>query len=307
MKTGIVIKSTGSWYSVLFDEEKVLECNIRGKFRLKGIRLTNPVSVGDVVDVDISKNGNVINNIHKRRNYIIRKSVNLSKEAHIIASNVDLAMLIVTIRHPRTPTIFMDRFLVMAEAYGIPAVLVFNKVDLYDEDDRAISGGLKIIYERIGYKCVEASAVTGEGTENVKALLKDKMTVLSGMSGVGKSTLVNYIEPGLNLKTNIISTSHDSGKHTTTFAEMYNLKAGGYIIDTPGLRSYGIIGIEREEISHYFPEIFAESKNCRFNNCTHTHEPGCAVIEAVNDDRISETRYISYLNIVNEVNDKYRK
>jgi len=307
MKTGIVIKSTGSWYSVLFDEEKVLECNIRGKFRLNGIRLTNPVSVGDVVDVDISKNGNVITNIHKRRNYIIRKSVNLSKEAHIIASNVDLAMLIVTVRHPKTPTIFMDRFLVMAEAYGIPAVLVFNKVDLYDEDDRAISGGLKIIYERIGYKCVEASATTGEGTEDVKVLLKDKMTVLSGMSGVGKSTLVNYIEPELNLKTNIISISHDSGKHTTTFAEMYNLEEGGYIIDTPGMRSYGIIGIKREEVSHYFPEIFTESKNCKFNNCTHTHEPGCAVIDAVNDGRISETRYISYLNIVNEVNDKYRK
>jgi len=307
MKTGIVVKSTGSWYSVRFDEGNVLECNIRGKFRIKGIRLTNPVSVGDVVDVDISKNGNVITNIHKRRNYIIRKSVNLSKEAHIIASNVDMALLIVTIRHPETPTVFMDRFLVMAEAYGIPAVLIFNKVDLYDEEDRAMSGGLKMIYESIGYKCIETSALTGEGTQEIKELLVDKMTVLSGMSGVGKSTLVNYIEPDLHLKTNIISTSHDSGKHTTTFAEMYTLKGGGNIIDTPGLRSYGIIGIKREEVSHYFPEIFAESKNCRFNNCTHTHEPGCAVLAAVNKDVISETRYISYLNIVNEVNEKYRK
>lgn len=305
MKNGIVVKSTGSWYLVRFEEGGMAECRIRGKFRMEGIRTTNPLAVGDQVEVEEGSEGCVITAIMPRRNYIIRKSTNLSKESHIIAANVDLAMLIVTVNHPVTSTVFIDRFLVTAEAYNIPAVLVFNKTDLYDPEDLAMQGGLMMIYQKIGYTCLAVSAVTGENVDKIRDLLKDKITVLSGLSGVGKSSLLNRIQPGLELKTASISDAHDSGKHTTTFAEMFPLKEGGFMIDTPGLRSFGIIDMKKEELSHFFPEIFAKSGECRFYNCTHTHEPGCAVIEAVENDGISESRYVSYVSMMEE-SGKYR-
>lgn len=306
MEKGVVIKSTGSWYTVRKNDGKILECRIRGKFRIEGIRTTNPLAVGDVVEVEETHDGNVITGIAPRHNYIIRKSTNLSKESHIIASNVDLALLIATVNHPVTSTVFIDRFLATAEAYNISAALVFNKVDLYDEEDRAMLGGLMAIYRKVGYSCYAVSAQTGEGIQEIKDLLKDKTTVLSGLSGVGKSSLVNRIEPGLQLKTAMISDAHDSGKHTTTFAEMFPLHMGGYIVDTPGLRSFGIIDMKKEELSHFFPEIFAISDQCRFNNCTHTHEPGCAVIEALETGEVSESRYMSYLSMIDESGGKYR-
>ena len=305
MKKGTVIKSTGSWYVVRFPDGDILDCRIRGKFRLKDIRTTNPIAVGDVVAVEESPDGNVITEIDQRRNYIIRKSTNLSKESHIIASNIDQALLIATINHPVTSLVFIDRFLASAEAYNIPAILVFNKVDLCDEEDRALFGGLQMIYSKIGYTCIGVSAETGENLDAVRDLLRDKTTALSGLSGVGKSTLINCIEPGLNLKTSSISSANDSGKHTTTFAEMFPLKIGGYIVDTPGVRSFGVVDIKKEEVSHFFPEIFAKADECRFYNCTHLHEPGCAVLEAIKEDEISESRYLSYLSIIEE-SGKYR-
>lgn len=300
-----MIKSTGSWYMVRLEDGRLAECRIRGKFRLEGIRTTNPVAVGDIVEVEEGQDGDVITRIEPRKNYIIRKSTNLSKESHILASNVDQALLIVTITHPVTSTVFIDRFLASAEAYNIPVVLVFNKLDLYDEEDRVMWGGLSAIYEKIGYPCYGVSTISGENIRQVKELLKNKVSVLSGLSGVGKSSLINRIEPGLALKTAGISDAHDSGKHTTTFAEMFPLSEGGYIIDTPGIRSFGTIDMKKEEISHYFPEIFAKAKECRFYNCTHTHEPGCAVLEAVEKDEISESRYVSYLSMMEE-SGKYR-
>lgn len=305
MAKGIVVKSTGSWYTVRLENGELAECRIRGRFRIEGIRTTNPVAVGDVVTVEASNEGYVITGIDQRKNYIIRKSTNLSKESHIIASNVDQALLIVTVNHPVTSTVFIDRFLAGTEAYNIPAILVFNKVDLYDEDDRAMMGGLMLIYKQIGYTCYGVSAVTGENVDKIRDLLKDKITVLSGLSGVGKSSLINRIEPTLDLKTASISNAHDSGKHTTTFAEMFPLSGGGYIVDTPGIRSFGTIDMKKEEISHFFPEIFAKAAECRFYNCTHTHEPGCAVLEAVENDEISESRYASYLSMMEE-SGKYR-
>ncbi len=305
MKKGTVIKSTGSWYVVRFPDGDILDCRIRGKFRLKDIRTTNPIAVGDLVTVDDSPDGNVITDIDQRRNYIIRKSTNLSKESHIIASNIDQALLIATINHPVTSLVFIDRFLASAEAYNIPAILVFNKVDLCDEEDRALLGGLQMIYSKIGYVCIGVSAETGENLDAVRDLLRDKTTALSGLSGVGKSTLINCIESGLNLKTSSISSANDSGRHTTTFAEMFPLKIGGYIVDTPGVRSFGVVDIKKEEVSHFFPEIFAKADECRFYNCTHLHEPGCAVLEAIKEDEISESRYLSYLSIIEE-SGKYR-
>lgn len=305
MKKGTVIKSTGSWYTVRFENGETAECRIRGKFRMEGIRTTNPLAVGDMVEVEESNEGWTVTAISKRRNYIIRKSTNLSKESHIIASNVDQVLLVVTVNHPVTSPVFIDRFLATAEAYGIPAILLFNKIDLYGEEDEAMAGGLMGIYRKIGYACYGISAGTGENMEVVRELLKDKTTVLSGLSGVGKSTLINRIEPALNLKTAVISGAHDSGKHTTTFAEMFPLNGGGYIIDTPGIRSFGMVDMKKEEISHFFPEIFACSSGCRFYNCTHTHEPGCTVREAVEKGEISESRYISYLSMLEE-SGKYR-
>lgn len=305
MERGIVVKSTGSWYIVRLDSGRMAECRIRGKFRMEGIRTTNPVAVGDMVKVEENQEECVITGIEPRRNYIIRKSTNLSKESHIIASNVDQALLIVTVNHPVTSTVFIDRFLAGAEAYTIPAILVFNKIDLYDEEDRAMWKGLSAIYRKIGYEVFGVSAVTGENIDRIQNLLKDKITVLSGLSGVGKSSLINRIEPGLQLKTAVISNAHDSGKHTTTFAEMFPLKEGGFIIDTPGIRSFGMVDMKKEEISHFFPEIFAKSSECRFYNCTHIHEPGCAVIDAVENEEISESRYASYLSMMEE-SGKYR-
>lgn len=305
MEKGIVEKSTGSWYIVRLENGRLLECRIRGKFRMEGIRTTNPVAVGDVVQVEENQEEPVITGIVPRKNYIIRKSTNLSKETHIIASNVDQALLIVTVNHPVTSTVFIDRFLATTEAYNIPAVLVFNKVDLYDEEDQAMCGGLIAIYRKVGYPCYEVSAVTGKNIGLLRQLLKDKVTVLSGLSGVGKSSLINCLEPGLKLKTATISNAHDSGKHTTTFAEMFALSEGGYIVDTPGIRSFGMVDMKKEELSHFFPEIFAKASACRFYNCTHVHEPGCAVIEAVEQGEISESRYASYLSMMEE-SGKYR-
>lgn len=305
MEKATVVKSTGSWYTVRLEDGRQAECRIRGKLRTKGIRTTNPVAVGDIVQVEKNREGYVITSIDRRKNYIIRKSTNLSKESHIIASNVDQALLVITVNHPVTPTVFVDRFLACAEAYDIPSILLFNKSDLHDENDRMLCGGLKSIYERVGYPCYEVSAVTGKNIPMVRQLLKDKITVFAGLSGVGKSSLINRLEPGLELKTEIISHAHDSGKHTTTFAEMFCLSEGGYLIDTPGIRSFGTVNMKKEEISHFFPEIFAKSSECRFYNCTHTHEPGCAVIEAVEQNEISESRYAGYLNMLEE-DGKYR-
>lgn len=306
MEKGIVIKSTGSWYLVKRTNGEIIEARIRGKLRTKGLRTTNPVAVGDIVSLEKNEDNFVITEIGERRNYIIRKSTNLSKEAHIIASNVDQTLLIATINHPVTSAVFIDRILATTEAYNIPAILVFNKSDLYDNTDREKATELITIYSEIVYRCLQVSAITGQNITELRELLKDKVTVLSGMSGVGKSTLINCIEPQLQLKTASISDSHDTGKHTTTFAEMFPLNEGGYIVDTPGVRSFGIIDMEKEEISHFFPEIFRVSEHCRFYNCTHIHEPGCAVIEAVQNGRISESRYWSYLSMMEESKEKYR-
>ena len=302
-----MIKSTGSWYSVRMADGEVVECRMKGKFRMKGIKTTNPVAVGDVVDVEEKPDGAVIAAIRDRKNYIIRRATNLSKQAHIIAANVDVAMLVVTVRHPETSTVFIDRFLASAEAYRIPAVLVFNKMDLYDEEDTLLMRALEQVYRGVGYECVETSAETGEGVERVRELMRGQVTVLSGLSGVGKSSLVNRVEPGLRLKVAEISDAHDTGRHTTTFAEMFPLSFGGYIVDTPGIRAFGLVGMERGEISHYFPEIFKCAAGCRYNNCTHVHEPGCAVIAAVEAGEISESRYFSYTNLLEEGDCKYRK
>lgn len=304
---GTVVKSTGSWYSVRLESGEQVECRIKGKFRMKGIKTTNPVAVGDVVEIEAGAEGGVISQIMDRKNYIIRKSTNLSKEAHIIAANVDQAMLVVTVNHPVTSTVFIDRFLASVEAYRIPAVLVFNKIDLYGEDDLLMLGALTQIYMQAGYECLHVSSLTGEGIEDVVAALKDKITVFSGLSGVGKSSLVNRVEPGLDLKVAEISESHDTGKHTTTFAEMFPLSFGGYIVDTPGIRAFGLIHMEKNEISHYFPEIFKRATGCKYYNCTHIHEPGCAVLEAVENGEISESRYYSYVSMFEEGENKYRK
>ncbi len=306
METGVVIKSTGSWYIVRKANGEQVECRMRGKLRLKGSRTTNPVAVGDRVDMEYERGEYVITRIHERRNYIIRKSTNLSKEAHIIAANIDRAILIATVNHPQTPTVFIDRFLITAEAYNIPAVIIFNKTDLSNDEDRATMRTLMEIYTAIGYPCYAVSAEDAESLIPFKDLLANKTTVLSGMSGVGKSTLINRIEPSLHLKVSAISDCHDTGKHTTTFAEMFSLGEDSYIIDTPGLRSFGIIDMAKEEISHFFPELFKASEHCRFYNCTHTHEPGCAVIEAVQNGDISESRYWSYLSMMEENGEKYR-
>ena len=304
---GIVVKSTGSWYSVRLESGEQIECRIKGKFRMKGIKTTNPVAVGDAVEVEVGVEGGVISQIMDRKNYIIRKSTNLSKEAHIIAANVDQAMLVVTVNHPVTSTVFIDRFLASVEAYRIPAILVFNKIDLYGEDDLLMLGALTQVYMQAGYECLHVSSLTGEGVEDVVAALKDKITVFSGLSGVGKSSLVNRVEPGLDLKVAEISESHDTGKHTTTFAEMFPLSFGGCIVDTPGIRAFGLIHMEKNEISHYFPEIFKRATDCKYYNCTHIHEPGCAVLEAVENGEISESRYFSYVSMFEEGEDKYRK
>ena len=306
---GLVIKNTGSWYSVKTDDGKVVECKIKGNFRLKGIRSTNPVAVGDHVEIALNQEGTAfITHIDERRNYIIRKSQNLSKQSHIIAANVDQAFLIVTVNYPQTSTTFIDRFLASAEAYSVPVVLVFNKRDILSDDERHYQQSMVHLYETIGYECREISAATGEGVEGLHKLLKGKITLLSGNSGVGKSTLINQILPEANLRTAEISDAHNTGMHTTTFSEMLELPEGGYIIDTPGIKGFGTFDMEPEELTSYFREIFHFSKDCKFSNCTHTHEPGCAVLKALEDHYIAQSRYQSYLGMLEDKDEnKYRE
>jgi len=306
---GLVVKNTGSWYTVRTNEGYDVESKIKGSFRLKGIRTTNPVAVGDRVEIEENREGTAfITAIEDRKNYIIRRASNLSKQAHIIAANVDQAMLIVTVNYPITTTIFIDRFLATAEAYRVPVKLVFNKIDRYDSDDKEYLQGLIQLYTTIGYPCSMLSAEREDGLEALKADLKGKITVLSGHSGVGKSTIINKLIPGISLRTGDISEYHNKGMHTTTFSEMVALPEGGYLIDTPGIKGFGTIDMEEAEISHYFPEIFKISEDCRFNNCTHRHEPGCAVLKAVSNHYISESRYRSYLSILDDKEEsKYRE
>jgi len=298
---GLVTKSTGSWYQVLTNDGQKYDCRIKGIFRTKGITTTNPIAVGDLVDFELEpeQGTGVITKLQPRKNYIIRKSINLSKQAQILAANLDQALLVVTLASPRTSLGFIDRFLVTAEAYDIPAVLVFNKLDLFSDEGLDILSDYKSIYENIGYPCFEVSALNGTNVEQVSAILKDKMTLFSGHSGVGKSSLINALVPELQLRTTQISEWHDKGVHTTTFAEMFELPQGGYIIDTPGIRELGVIDIEKNELSHFFPEMRALLNQCRFNSCRHINEPGCAVIKAVEEGKIELSRYESYLSIYN--------
>ena len=296
---GLVIKSTGSWYNVHGVDGNNYDCRIKGKFRIQGIQTTNPIAVGDIVEFEMEPNSDkgVIYKLHERKNYIIRKSINLSKQAQIIAANMDQAFLVVTLASPRTSLGFIDRFLATAEAYSIPAVLIFNKLDLFHQEGLAILDEYKAIYEKLDYPCYSVSALTGTNIPLIESLLKDKTTLFSGHSGVGKSSLINALLPGRSIKTGDVSEATDQGKHTTTFAEMHTLPFGGYLIDTPGIRELGIFDIRPEELGHYFREMRALMNECRFNNCRHVNEPGCAVINAVETGEIEISRYESYLSI----------
>ena len=306
---GLVIKNTGSWYTVKTDDGQLIESKIKGNFRLKGIRSTNPVAVGDHVQLITNQEGTAfISSIEDRRNYIVRKSPNLSKQSHILAANVDQALLVVTVNYPQTSTTFIDRFLAGAEAYRIPVVLVFNKRDLLSEEELHYEQMMRTLYETIGYQCVEISAATGEGIEDMRPLITGKISLLSGNSGVGKSTLINQLIPDASQRTAEISDAHNTGMHTTTFSEMIDLPGGGYLIDTPGIKGFGTFDIEKEELTSYFKEIFHFSDGCRFSNCTHTHEPGCAVIKAVEEHYIAASRYQSYLSMLEDKDEnKYRE
>lgn len=308
---GLVIRNTGSSYIVRIDGSgENVNCRVKGNFRIKGIRTTNPVAVGDIVTVSkAADDADYITAIEPRRNYIIRRASNLSKESHILAANIDLAALVISLREPSTPTTFIDRFLATAEAYSVPAILILNKCDIWDNDDRELADGITYLYESIGYGVVTVSAQTGLGLPELMDKLHDKVTLLAGNSGVGKSSLINALVPGACLKTGKISDIHHQGMHTTTFSEMVTLPGGGELIDVPGIRGFGTIDFEPEEVSHYFPEIFKESEGCRYGNCKHTGEPGCAVLPAVAEHRISESRYASYLSILDEISnpEKYRK
>ena len=330
---GLVVKNTGSWYTVRTDDGQLLDCKVKGNFRIKGIRSTNPVAVGDRVTLSSPSTGGGqeggcwITGIDDRRNYIIRKSINLSKQSHILAANVDQALLIITVSRPQTSTTFIDRFLASAEAYSVPVILVFNKTDLLDDDLLHYQQMMVALYSGIGYECRQISAETGDGVEELCPLLDGKITLLSGNSGVGKSTLINRLVPGANLRTAEISEAHLAGQHTTTFSEMINLAPptapegassadvspsgddrGAYLIDTPGIKGFGTFDMEREELTSYFREIFEYSKQCRFSNCTHTHEPGCAVLRAVDDHLIAQSRYQSYLSMLDDKDEnRYRE
>lgn len=307
---GLVYKSTGSWYTVKAQDGAVYECRIKGKFRIKGIKSTNPVAVGDKVAFNLETIGDetvgVIHEILDRKNYIIRKSVNLSKRTHIIATNIDIAFLLVTYNNPPTFTTFIDRFLVTAEAYDIKTVLLFNKIDDYNEDDLMEVKYLAHVYKQIGYECVEISAKTGHNIDQVKKMMEGKVSMFSGHSGVGKSTLVNAIEPNLDLRTATISGQHKQGQHTTTFAEMFDLSFDARIIDTPGIKGFGIVDIEKEELGDYFPEFFALKSECKFHNCLHVDEPKCAVKDALEEGEIAWSRYKSYLQILEGEDENYR-
>lgn len=313
LEKGLVIRSTGSWYTVKTEDGSMINCRIKGKMRMKGVRTTNPVAVGDKVKFQLSNENSdneesvgVISSIEKRQNYIIRKSSNLSKESQIIAANIDQAFLIVTVNYPVTLTGFIDRFLVSAEAYSIPVTLVFNKLDLYSKKDYEVLEELLWTYEEIGYRCMQVSAEKNFNIDKLKKAMKGNINVLSGHSGVGKSTIINRLDPNLNLRTAAISDAHQQGKHTTTFAEMFEMKDGGYLVDTPGIRGFGVIDMDKEEISHYFPEMFNLLEQCKYHNCTHVHEPGCAVKAAIEEGTIAPSRYESYLSLVLDDESKYR-
>lgn len=305
---GLVIRNTGSWYLVKTNDGNYVECKIKGSFRLKGIRSTNPVAVGDHVQIIMNQEGTAfINEIEDRKNYMVRRASNLSKQSHILAANLDQCVLVVTVNFPETSTTFIDRFLASAEAYRIPVKLIFNKVDAYSEEELHYLDQLIHLYTTIGYPCLKVSALQGEGIEAVNEILKGNITLFSGHSGVGKSTLINAILPDLDIRTGEISTYHNKGMHTTTFSEMFPVPGDGYIIDTPGIKGFGTFDMEEEEIGHYFPEIFKTSADCRYNNCTHRQEPGCAVRKAVEEHYISESRYTSYLNMLEDKEEgKYR-
>ncbi|MDR2954436.1 MAG: ribosome small subunit-dependent GTPase A [Prevotella sp.] len=306
---GLVIKNTGSWYLVRTDDGRDIECKVKGNFRLKGLRTTNPIAVGDrVVIVENNEGTALITEIENRRNYIIRRSTNLSKQAHILAANIDLCFLIVTIDQPVTSTVFIDRFLAAAEAYRVPVNLIFNKIDIYTEDETEYMNALAGMYDYIGYPSIRISVLNNVGIEVLQKKIEGKVTLFSGHSGVGKSTLINALIPDASLKTGSISGYHGKGMHTTTFSEMIELPQGGFIIDTPGIKGFGTVDMEKNEIFHFFPEIFHFSKDCRFNNCIHINEPDCAVRDAVEKHYISESRYKSYLSMMEEeIDEKYRK
>ncbi|MBL0683480.1 ribosome small subunit-dependent GTPase A [Aquimarina mytili] len=309
--TGIVYKSTGSWYTVKTEDGTVYDCRIKGKFRIQDIKSTNPVAVGDKVDFKLETKSDkvtgVIEHIHERQNYIVRKSVKLSKQTHIIAANIDVVFLLVTLNNPPTFTAFIDRFLVTAEAYGIKAVLLFNKIDTYTDDELLEVKYLAALYRKIGYECIGISAKTGKNVDKVKSIMVDKVSMFSGHSGVGKSTLINTIEPGLSLRTAEISEQHQQGQHTTTFAEMFDLTFKARIIDTPGIKGFGVVDMDKEELGDYFPEFFELKSKCKFNNCLHINEPKCAVKEALNNEEVAWSRYRSYLQILEGEEEHYRK
>ena len=307
---GIVYKSTGSWYAVLGQDGHMHECRIKGKFRVKGIKSTNPVAVGDVVQFELEQSGDtphgVIFDIVERRNYMIRKSVNLSKQTQIIAANIDQALLLITLNNPPTLTPFIDRFLVTAEAYDIPVVLVFNKMDSYSVEERFEVDYLLSLYRSIGYTCLMVSALIGDGVDALKRIMEGKTSLVSGHSGVGKSTLINTISPGLDLRTGAISLQHAQGTHTTTFAEMFDLSFGGRIIDTPGIKGFGVVDMEQDQIGDYFPEFFALKSQCKYHNCTHMEEPFCAVKTALDQDKLAWSRYKSYVQLMQREDEHYR-